>query len=146
EVYCYEPKDLTLASGAITARARPVTFRNNPDDYYTAGETRTLDLRTAKVVLMRQDPPFDMAYITSTYMLEMLEPDVLVVNDPASVRNAPEKLLTFQFPEFVPPTLISRDVNAIEKFYAEQKDIVIKPLYGFAGHSVFRVRQSDNNL
>lgn len=146
DVYYYLAKDLTFEEGEITARARPVEFRAQPEDYYTAGQWQVLNLREAAVVLMRQDPPFDMAYVTATHLLEMLQPDVLVVNDPASVRNAPEKLFMFQFPQFVPPTLITRDVEAVEAFLANQHDIVIKPLYGYAGHSVFRIRQDDTNL
>jgi glutathione synthase len=146
EVYCYHPSDLTFREGEITARAQPVTFRPDPKNHYTAGEWTTLDLRKAAVVLMRQDPPFDMAYITATHLLEMLAPQTLVVNDPFHVRNAPEKLFMFRFPEFVPPTLIARDRAVIEAFLKEHKDIVIKPLYGYAGHSVFRIRQGDTNL
>jgi glutathione synthase len=122
-VYCYQPGDLTFNAGELTAKARPV-----------------------KLVLMRQDPPFNMAYVTATHLLEMLGPKPLVVNDPAAVRNAPEKLFMFEFPQFVPPTLITRDVSAIELFLKEQGEIVIKPLYGYAGHSVFRLRQGDTNL
>lgn len=146
QVYHYLPQDLTFEEGEITARARPVEFRSDPDDYYTVGDWQVLNLREASVVLMRQDPPFDMAYITATHLLEMLQPDVLVVNDPFSVRNAPEKLSMFYFPEFVPPTMITRDPEAVEAFLATQGDIVIKPLYGFGGHSVFRMQQGDTNL
>jgi glutathione synthase len=146
EVYCYQPGDLTFKAGEVTARAIPVTLRNNPDDYYTAGEAKLLNLREMDVVLMRQDPPFDMAYVTATHLLEMLHPKTLVVNNPAAVRNAPEKLFMFNFPQFVPPTLITRDVLAIETFLAEHGDIVIKPLYGYAGHSVFRMKKDDTNL
>jgi glutathione synthase len=95
---------------------------------------------------MRQDPPFNMAYVTATHLLEMLAPKPLVVNDPAAVRNAPEKIYMFGFPQFVPPTLITRDVSAIESFLKEQGEIVIKPLYGYAGISVFRIKQGDTNL
>jgi glutathione synthase len=146
QVYYYLPRDLTFEEGEITARARPIEFRNDPNDYYSAGQWQVLNLREASVVLMRQDPPFDMAYITATHLLEMLQPDVLVVNDPFHVRNAPEKLFMFQYPQLVPPTMITRDVEAVEAFLVNQGDIVIKPLYGFAGHSVFRIRQGDTNL
>ncbi len=146
DVYHYLPRDLTFEQGEITARARPVEFRNDPDDYYTVGQWQVLNLREADVVLMRQDPPFDMAYITATHLLEMLQPEVLVVNDPFYVRNSPEKLFMFQYPQFVPPTMITRDAEAVEAFLATQGDIVIKPLYGYAGHSVFRLRQGDTNL
>lgn len=146
EVYHYHPRDLTFEEGEITARARTVEFRNDPDDYFTAGDWEVLNLREADVVLMRQDPPFDMAYITATHLLEMLQPEVLVVNNPFHVRNAPEKLFMFQFPQFVPPTMITRDAEAIQAFLATQQDIVLKPLYGYAGHSVFRMKQGDTNL
>jgi len=146
EVYCYLASDLSFKNGEITAKARKVVFRNDPADYFTAEEPKIINLRECKVVLMRQDPPFDMAYITATHLLEMLAPDVLVVNNPAQVRNCPEKLFMFEFPEFVPPTLISRDFDAIESFLSEHQDIVIKPLYGYAGHSVFRIKQNDSNL
>ncbi len=146
EVYYYLPRDLTFEEGEITTRARPIEFRTDPEDYYTAGEWEVLNLRDVDVVLMRQDPPFDMAYITATHLLEMLQPDVLVVNDPFHVRNAPEKLFMFQFPQFVPPTMITRDSEAVEAFLATQEDIVIKPLYGYAGPSVFRIRKDDTNL
>jgi glutathione synthase len=146
EVYHYQPRDLSFENGSITARARPVTFRADPDDHFAAGPWRTLDLRSVDVVLMRQDPPFDMAYITATHLLEMLHPKPLVVNNPAAVRNAPEKLFMFRFPQFVPPTLITRDIQAIEGFLKEHKDIVLKPLYGYAGQSVFHVKQGDTNF
>jgi glutathione synthase len=143
---CYHPSDLTFRNGEVTAKVRPVEFRATLQDYYTAGDYTTMNLREAKVILMRQDPPFDMAYITATYILETLKRDVLVVNDPYHVRNAPEKLFMFQFPQFVPPTLITRSVEAIEAFVEEHSDIVIKPLYGYAGISVFRIKKGDSNL
>jgi glutathione synthase len=146
EIYVYLPSDLTFKEGRIVARAQKVNLRSNPEDYYTAETHAELDLRSVDVVLMRQDPPFDMAYVTATHLLEMLAPKVLVVNDPASVRNAPEKLFMFRFPEFVPQTLITRDVSAIEAFLNEYREIVIKPLYSYAGHSVFRIRKGDTNL
>lgn len=146
QVYYYLPSGLNFRNGEITANARNVIFRSNPDDYYTLGEYKTINLREVDVVLMRQDPPFDMAYITATHILEMLQPDVLVVNNPYHVRNAPEKLFMFQFPEFVPPTLITRDDKEVEKFLGEYGEIVIKPLYGYAGQSVFKIVKGDSNL
>ena len=146
KVYCYLAGDLTFRAGELTARARPVQLRADPKDYYTVGEPVTLNLRTVDVVLMRQDPPFDMVYITATHLLEMLHPKPLVVNDPASVRNAPEKLFMFRYPQFVPPTLITRDTSTIEAFLKEYGEIVIKPLYGYGGQSVFRLKQGDTNL
>lgn len=146
DVHAYLPGNLTFRNGEILAHAQKVTLRSDPDDYYTADPHAMLDLRKVDVVLMRQDPPFDMSYITATHLLEMLAPDVLVVNDPAAVRNAPEKIFMFQFPQFVPPTLISRDVAAIEAFWKEHKEIVLKPLYGYAGQSVFSLKQGDTNF
>jgi glutathione synthase len=105
-----------------------------------------LDLGGMDVVLMRQDPPFDMAYITATHLLEHIHPKTLVVNDPASVRNAPEKLLVTHFPELMPPTLITWDLDAIRSFRAEHQDIIVKPLFGNGGAGVFRIKPDDENL
>lgn len=146
KIYYYEPKDLTLDNGDIVANVRPVSLRSDPENYYTAGKPQLMNLRDMDVVLMRQDPPFNMEYITATHLLEMLKPDVLVVNDPFHVRNAPEKLFMFNFPQFVPPTIITRDVITIEKFLKKHKDIIIKPVYGYAGQAVFRVKHGDSNL
>jgi len=146
EVYYFLPQALTLRNGEVTAKARQVVFHGNVEKYYTIGQAKTLNLHEVDVVLMRQDPPFNMAYITATHILERLKPDTLVVNDPYHVRNVPEKLFVFDFPEFMPPTLISRDVEAIEAFLKEFGDMVIKPLYGFAGQSVFRIKKGDSNL
>jgi glutathione synthase len=142
----YGPKDLTLAGDRVRARAAPLTVRAVKGDHFTLGERATHDLSKLDVVLMRQDPPFDMAYITATHILERLQPGTLVVNDPAAVRNAPEKLFVTLFKDFMPPTLVTSDHNAIREFRAEHKDIVLKPLYGNGGAGVFRVRQDDENL
>ena len=142
----YTPKQLSLLNGVPTAQVTDVQFFSDPDKFYKKGETRQLELQKAKVVLMRQDPPFDMEYITATHILERLHGKTLVSNDPASVRNAPEKLFLFDFPEFLAPTLISAEKEAIAAFRAEHKDVVIKPLYGYAGHNVFRLREEDGNL
>jgi glutathione synthase len=115
-------------------------------DHYRFGAVETLDLATMDVVLMRQDPPFDMAYITATHMLEHIHPRTLVVNDPAQVRNAPEKLLVTQFPELMPPTLVTWDPSAVRAFRAEHRDIVVKPLFGNGGAGVFLIREDDPNL
>jgi glutathione synthase len=146
EVYYYTPDHLSHHNGNITARAHPVTFHANTEKYYTLGEPLTLDLRSMDVVLLRQDPPFNMAYLTTTYILELLAPDVLVVNDPASVRNHPEKLFPLQFQHFMPPTLVSADIDEIESFKKHHKDIIIKPLYGHGGRSVLRLKAEDDNL
>ncbi len=142
----YGPRDLTFRDGAVTALARTLSVRNVRGDHFTLGEAAVHDLSAADVVLMRQDPPFDMAYITATHILERLQPKVLVVNDPAQVRNAPEKLFVTEFKELMPPTLITTDRAEIRKFRDAHKDIILKPLYGNGGAGVFRVKQDDENL
>jgi len=145
-VYYYTPDKLTYVQGKVTASAHPITFFQDPSHYYELKEAQTLDLATMDVVLLRQDPPFNMAYITTTHLLEMLPPKVLIVNDPASVRNHPEKIFPLQFREFMPPTLVSSDLSEIEHFRTAHKDIIIKPLYGHGGRSVLRIRPEDDNL
>ena len=142
----YGPRALTFNNGAVTARARPLSVRATKGDHFTVGESSVYDLSRADVILMRQDPPFDMAYITATHILERLHPKTLVVNDPAQVRNAPEKLFVTEFKELMPPTLITSDRAEIDAFRAEHKDIILKPLYGNGGAGVFRVRPDDENL
>src|ERR1700744_5556861 len=142
----YGPRDLTFRDGRVTARTRPVQVRNTRGDHFTLGESAVTDLSTTDVVLMRQDPPFDMAYITATHILERIHPKTLVVNDPAHVRNAPEKIFVTQFKDFMPPTLITSDRAEINSFRAEHKDIILKPLYGNGGAGVFRVKDGDENL
>ena len=142
----YGPRDLTFRDGAVLARAQPLEVRAIKGDHFRLGERSVLDLSTVDVVLMRQDPPFDMAYITATHILERIQPKTLVVNDPAAVRNAPEKLFVTLFKDLMPPTLITSDRIAIREFRAEHKDIILKPLYGNGGAGVFRVKQDDENL
>ena len=146
----YEVKDLSLLLGPdsqrLTALGRPVTVQRVRGDHYRFGPAETLDLATMHVVLMRQDPPFDMAYITATHMLEHIHPRTLVVNDPAQVRNAPEKLLVTHFPDLMPPTLVTWDAATIRAFRAEHRDIVVKPLFGNGGAGVFLIRADDPNL
>jgi glutathione synthase len=125
---------------------RPLTVRDKAGDHFTLGEPRHGALDTFDVVLLRQDPPFDLAYITSTHMLERIQPKTLVVNDPAHVRNAPEKVFVTEFPDLMPPTLITRDLETIKKFRAEHGDIVMKPLYGKGGEAVFRLAPEDLNF
>jgi glutathione synthase len=132
--------------GRLTARARPVSVQRVRGAHATFGAAETLDLGTMDVVLMRQDPPFDMAYISATHMLEHIQPGTLVVNDPKSVRDAPEKLLVTHFPDLMPPTLITWDVAAIRAFRAIHRDIIVKPLYGNGGAGVFRIKPDDENL
>jgi glutathione synthase len=142
----YNPRDLSFRDGFVAARARSLSVRAVKGDHFTLGEPSVYDLSQAQVVLMRQDPPFDLAYITSTHLLERLMPSTLVVNDPVSVRNAPEKLFVTQFPSLMPPTLITSDRAEIAAFRTVHQDIILKPLYGNGGVGVFRVKKDDENL
>ncbi len=147
KLYHYQPQDLTYAEGRITARARPVEVQRNPNKPTSFANPEVLDLRTdVDVVLMRQDPPFDMAYITACHILELLKPDTLVLNDPEHVRSGPEKLWPLLHPDFMPPTLISRDQQSIAEFRDQHKDVIVKPLYGFGGGDVFHVKPGDSNF
>ena len=142
----YGPKDLAFEDGAVTAHAAPLIVRDVKGDHFVLGERAVRDLSKLDVVLMRQDPPFDMAYITATHILERLQPKTLVVNDPAAVRNAPEKLFVTLFKDLMPPTLITSDRRAIRSFRDKHRDIILKPLYGNGGAGVFRVKEDDENL
>ncbi|WNK00199.1 glutathione synthase [Thalassospiraceae bacterium LMO-JJ14] len=143
----YVPGKLAMSNGRILAEAEPMQVRREHGNHFSLGETRTIDLADdVDVVLMRQDPPFDMAYITATHLLEHVHPETLVVNDPREVRNAPEKLFVTHFPEFMPPTLIASDRQRILAFREEHKDIIIKPLYGNGGAGVFHIKPGDENL
>jgi glutathione synthase len=152
----YEVRHMSLHGGVahhggrrterLTARARPVSVQRVQGEHWRFGEPALVDLGTFDVVLMRQDPPFDMAYITATHMLEHIQPGTLVVNDPAAVRNAPEKILVTRFPELMPPTMITWDVEAIRAFRAEHREIIVKPLFGNGGAGVFRIKPDDENL
>ncbi|MEQ9663390.1 MAG: glutathione synthase [Parasphingopyxis sp.] len=133
--------------GTLKTRARPVTVQRVEGDHFSFGDWETLDLRAdIDVVLMRQDPPFDLSYITATHLLERIQPDTLVVNDPAAVRNAPEKIFVLDFAEFMPPTLITRSLDDVRAFQRQHGDIVVKPLYGNAGSAVFKIGPEDGNL
>jgi glutathione synthase len=146
-LYHYAPEDLSLTEGRLWTMGHPVKVQRVSGDHYSFGEPRLLDLgRDVDVVLMRQDPPFDLGYITATHLLEGIAAETLVVNDPASVRNAPEKLWVLDFPQFMPPTAITRSLGLARKFLAEHGEIVIKPLHGFAGGSVFRIGPDGRNL
>ncbi|MCA0421265.1 MAG: glutathione synthase, partial [Proteobacteria bacterium] len=145
-LYTYTPDKLSMRDGKVTAPMRPVKVRDVEGDYFTAGAEEKVDLSTLDVVLLRQDPPFDMAYVTTTHMLERIHPKTLVVNDPTSVRNAPEKILVTHFPELMPPTLITRDRAEIEAFRDEHGEIVMKPLYGHGGATVFKTSKTDPNF
>jgi glutathione synthase len=143
----YHVRQLSLHAGRVIAHAHPVTVRREKGNHFTFGAAVELDLaRDADVVLMRQDPPFDMAYITATHILEHIHPKTLVVNDPASVRNAPEKLFVTHFPELMPATLVTSDTREIQKFRARHGDIIVKPLFGNGGAGVFHIRPDDPNL
>jgi glutathione synthase len=142
----YLPKDLSFHDRRVLARARPLRLRHERGNHYTLGEAALIDLAEMDVVLMRQDPPFDMAYITATHLLEHIHPRTLVVNNPVAVRNAPEKLYVTHFDGLLPPTLISADFEAIKEFRAEHKDIILKPLFGNGGAGVFHLRPEDENL
>ncbi len=145
-LYHYLPQDLSFYRGRVVARARTLKVRRQKGDHFLLGPPEELDLATMDIVLMRQDPPFDMAYITATHLLEHIHPKTLVVNDPVEVRNAPEKLFVAHFPELMPPTLITTDRAQIDAFRDEHKDIIIKPLYGNGGAGVFHVDPEDDNL
>ena len=142
----YLPQDLAFAAGRVTARAHTLEVRRRKGDHYDLGTAQTVDLADMDIVLMRQDPPFDMAYIAATHLLDHIHPATLVVNDPAEVRNAPEKLLVTHFPDLMPPTLITGDGERIAAFRAEHGDIIIKPLFGNGGAGVFHVDPEDDNL
>lgn len=142
----YLPRALSLRDGKLTAKARPLTVQAVRGNHFSFAEWETVDLGAVDVILMRQDPPFDMGYITATHLLEHVADRVLVVNDPREVRNAPEKLLVTHYPELMPPTLITSDRDEIRAFRREHGDIIVKPLYGNGGAGVFRIRPDDENL
>ena len=147
ELYWYAPEHLSFAEGRLWTMGYPVKVQRVEGDHYSFGEPRILDLgKDVDVVLMRQDPPFDLGYITATHLLERIQSETLVLNDPAAVRNAPEKLMVLDFAGFMPPTAITRSLGLARKFLAEHGEIVIKPLHGFAGGSVFRIGPDGRNL
>jgi glutathione synthase len=142
----YTPDKLAQRGGDVFATVQPVDVRDEIGNHVTLGEAKRVNLESFDVILLRQDPPFDMAYITTTHMLERVHPKTLVVNDPAHVRNAPEKIFVMEFSDLMPPTLITRDLAEIKAFRAEHGDIVMKPLYGHGGGSVFRLTKDDLNF
>jgi glutathione synthase len=142
----YTPDRLSMRDGRVTATVEPLQVRDVEGDHYTLGAPERIDLAGVDIVLMRQDPPFDMAYITATHLLERIHPQTLVVNDPQNVRNAPEKLFVTMFPKLMPPTLITRDKAEIEAFRDEFGEIVMKPLHGHGGAAVLRVTREDPNF
>ena len=146
ELFYYTPYDLALDGGKLIARGSSLKVEDKIGNHYLLGERRLEDLSTWDTVMLRQDPPFDMAYITTTHLLERIHPKTLVVNDPAHVRNAPEKVFVLDFPELMPATLVTRNPEDVKAFRAQHKDIIVKPLYGNGGSGVFRIREGDTNL
>lgn len=146
EIFYYLPQHLALLGPKLIARGSSLTVEDKVGSHYRVDNARTENLADWDVVLLRQDPPFDMAYITSTHLLERIHPKTLVVNDPGHVRNAPEKVFVLDFQDLMPPTLVTRNPDDVKSFRAEHKDIILKPLYGNGGASVFRVGPDDTNL
>ncbi|WP_306050293.1 glutathione synthase [Oceaniradius stylonematis] len=146
DLFHYTPDRLALRDGTVSALLEPLTVRDVKGDHFTLGPAQRTDLSRLDVVLLRQDPPFDMNYITTTHILERIHPKTLVVNDPAWVRNSPEKIFVMEFADFMPETLITKDVDAISDFRREFGDIIVKPLYGNGGAGVFHLRDGDRNL
>src|SRR6478609_33554 len=146
DVFYYTPDNLSLRDGRLIALGHSLTVEDKPGDHYRLAHPREEDLSKFDVVHLRQDPPFDMSYITTTHLLERIHPETLVVNDPSNVRNAPEKVFVLDFLDLMPPTLVTRNLDDVKRFRTEYKDIIIKPLYGNGGSSVFRVAQGDTNL
>jgi glutathione synthase len=145
-LYHFEPNRLQLRSGKVSAAIEEMTLQDTEGDHYTLGPKVQTDLSELDVILLRQDPPFDMSYITTTHLLETIHPETLVVNNPASVRNAPEKILVMEFADLMPETLITRDYEAIAEFRKEVGDIILKPLYGNGGAGVFMLPRADMNF
>ena len=146
KLWHYEPQDLTYSKNRVVAVAQEMQMRRELGNHFTLGEKMVIDLADIDVVLMRQDPPFDMSYISATHLLDLVHPKTLVVNNPSEVRNAPEKLFMLKYPDLLAPTMISRDAQAIQDFRYEQKDIIVKPLFGNGGAGVFHIAPGDENL
>ena len=147
EIFVYGPETLQLKDGAVLARAQRIdAIKREQNEHVNLAEATLVDLRNVDVVLIRQDPPFNMAYITAAQILERLEPETLVLNNPRAIRDAPEKLFVTEFESLTPPTLITRDMKAIRDFRSEHGDIILKPLYGNGGEGVFRVKPDDGNF
>jgi len=142
----YTPARLALLDNRLFATVETLSVRDVLGDHFTLSDPRRVELTAFDVLLLRQDPPFDLSYVTTTHLLERIHPRTLVINDPAHVRNAPEKVFVTEFPELMPPTLITRDLAEIKAFRAQHGDIVMKPLYGFGGGAVFRVTRDDLNF
>ena len=145
-LFYYTPPDLALRNGRLIARGHTLSVEDREGDHYRLCEPRSADLSDFDVVHLRQDPPFDMSYITTTHLLERLAPGTLVVNDPAHVRNAPEKIFVLDFLDLMPPTMVTRSLDDVKAFRAEYRDIILKPLYGNGGAAIFRIAPEDTNL
>ena len=145
-LFYYTPDKLAYQEGKVTARGWPLTVQRVEGNHFTLGEEQEVDLSTFDVVWLRQDPPFDMGYITTTHILDMIHPKTLVVNDPFWVRNYPEKMLVLNFPDLTPPTMIARDLETLKSFRAKHGDVILKPLYGNGGAGVFKLSKGDGNL
>ena len=146
QLFHYTPNRLSMRNGEVTARVEDLEVRDEEGNHFSLGQAHRVSLKTMDVVLLRQDPPFDMNYITTTHLLERIHPDTLVVNDPMWVRNSPEKIFVTEFPDLMPETLITRDIEEVNAFRAEFGDIIIKPLYGNGGAGVFHLKKDDRNL
>ena len=145
-LYVYTPNDLTFNRGKIAAKVHSISLKRTIGDHVSFGALEIINLTEFDVIWLRQDPPFDMGYITNTHLLDLAARETLIVNDPFWVRNFPEKLLVLEFPDLIPDTLISRDLEEIKEFKREFKDIIIKPLYGNGGAGIFRLKEDDKNL
>ena len=146
QLYHYLPENLTLNESTVLAAAQKIKLKNNQGEHFQAQEIEWINLEEVDVVLMRQDPPFDMAYITATHILEKICENTLVVNNPVSVRNSPEKIFVTKFPELMPPTIISKNIDSLTSFRAKYKDLIIKPLFGNGGAGVFHIGPNDENF
>jgi len=146
ELFYYTPDKLAYDFGKFVAKGWPLTVRRKKGDHFSLGAETKIDLAEMDVVWLRQDPPFDMGYITTTHLLDRVHPETLVVNDPFWVRNYPEKLLVLDFPDLTPPTMIARDLETLKEFRAAFGDVILKPLYGNGGAGVFKLKQGDSNL
>ena len=146
DLYVYTPDDLTFNRGKIAAKVRSISLKRKIGDHVNFGAVELLDLSEFGIIWLRQDPPFDMGYITNTHLLDLVSKKTLIVNNPFWVRNLPEKLLVLEFPDLIPDTVISRDLDEIKEFKREFKDIIVKPLYGNGGAGIFRLKEDDKNL
>ena len=146
KLFYYTPPNLALHGDRLLARGASLKVQDKPGDHYKLSRPRVENLAKRDVVLLRQDPPFDLAYITTTYLLERIHPKTLVVNDPAHVRNAPEKIFVLDFLDLMPPTIVTRSLADVQAFRAEMKDIILKPLYGNGGAAIFRITPGDTNV